>query len=140
MSQQPSLDEDVAAIIEKMAVRYRDVASSFDQCWPASCSLAGQLAEAGHRIGVLQVVGDLFELTGGDPRWDEIPHADRHHYIVLIAGEVVDLTARQFDARVPCPLVYPAGEVSSRWSDAYDITPSAWQREFRSQQHLAHQR
>lgn len=93
--------------------------SSFDRCKPAARDLAAAARSRGEQdVEVIRVQGDLTNSSGGHPAWDRVRHENRVHYVTRIGDQIVDLTARQFDRKADCPLVYPADDLGSKWSQA----------------------
>lgn len=107
---------------------------AFDQCIAASRTLAKDMVAAGHRASVVRVQGwragvDTMTVKGLLPDlWTSFGAENWSHWLVRVegaAGEVFyDLTARQFDPRLDCPLVMTGKRLYELW-DCLDFQPDA---------------
>lgn len=98
-------------------------ASAENMCKRASLALLATL----ERNGIEARLWNVAACTA--PEWGA--SGKGQHYIVEVAGEALDVTARQFDQDAALPLREPIDDALSRWSSGSPVDPDdPWSQRF----------
>lgn len=113
--------EPVQAAIDAVLRSHRGLGSTrgaFSKCKQVAAALGTQLERAGVEFKVLRLSHAAASYPDADPRWIKLGKPSWWiHYVVEAEGQVIDLTARQFDPSSPHPLLIPMREIHHVWQE-----------------------
>ena len=92
---------------------------SFGRCKFMSYELAIHLRRRGIKAQLVHLQGITAEcpwMQTAHATWQAKKRAKWSHYVVVVGGQFIDMTAKQFDTNLPCPWIGKRTELREHWT------------------------